>query len=293
MPSHNGKALPAYKYMQMQAPEQVPLASLPTTGPAEPPSEEEAEAAYQEKVKVEEEEKAKKPTVLYYDPNTGTTSTKDPDAPADEGEEEGTEVVWIELKTPKGFKYFYNIESKERGWKIPEVKKEKPPEEEDASEEKKEECENEEDDEEIESSGPLWRPFKTDDGFYFWNSDADPPDTSWGPPPKRIAHTAEEKERMEAVKWTWTVIRKPFKEEDNFPMEGKSYWYNPFSKQATHAHPAKMAFKGVPAWEEPLSDPNPNLNSDVNPNPNPNPGFSLTSNSDSGPDSNLIAGASL
>ena len=34
--------------------------------------------------------------------------------------------------------------------------------------------------------GPEWLEYKTDEAFYFWNTASDPPESTWGPPPKNI-----------------------------------------------------------------------------------------------------------
>jgi len=246
--SNANKALPAYAYMMNKPPEfGVPAYPGAPTHPGvvvpavpPPPPEKEAEKAYQEIVKAKEEEAKKKPKVMFYDPNTGTMSTKDPNAPEGEQEEE-VEENWVELKTAKGNAYFYNKETKERAWEKPVPKVEEPAAEEEAPAEEEAAVEEEE-------LGPEWLEYKTDEAFYFWNTASDPPESTWGPPPKNIKLTAEEKERRKSLAYVWCAIQP--KADDVFSPNGKDYYYNPFSKQATFDKPGETVYKPQPAWEE-------------------------------------------
>lgn len=236
-PRPDARPKPAYQYMQAVGPlNPLNPATFAEVAPDLPPGEPEAEKAHQTLVAAQEAEKAKKPAVLFYDPNTGTMSTKDPNAPEEDEKEEEPAGPWVELQTDKGKQYFYNTETKERAWEKP------------ASEKVGEKDAEEEDD-----TGVKWHQFKTDDGFFFWNSDEDPPATTWGPPPKGIKETEDEKSRWDSLQWVWTKIEPPFKPEDTFGKDGEPYYYNPFSRQAQLSQPGKMVFKAVPAWEERVS----------------------------------------
>jgi len=215
--------------------------------PDPPPGEAEADKAHQAHLLKQEEEKAKKPAVMFYDPNTGKMSTKDPNAASDGEESEEETGPWVELKPDKGKAYFYNIETKERSWEKPVTEKKPKP-------GSKKESEGSQDDaEEEDETGPQWHQFKTEDGFFFWNSDSEPPATTWGPPPRRIVETKDETARLESLQWVWTKVKPPFKPADTFAKDGKAYYYNPFSKEAQLSQPGKMVFKAVPAWDERVS----------------------------------------